>query len=135
MPARFPDLRISLTEGGIDWVPVVVGRLQTMGVESLDGYWDLDGPTPVEVLFQSLDRSDGAETVAANKDCLGPFRCVSANPFIELARMDGALVGWQPGGAVIDDIKSLPLEISGTLLTEIDGKPRRVDQCKLCYAE
>jgi hypothetical protein len=35
----------------------------------------------------------------------------------------GALVGWRR--AVVDDLKSLLLKVSGTLLTELDGEPRQ----------
>ena len=42
--------------------------------------------------FQSLDSSDCAKAVAANEDGPGALRCVGADPFVELAGMDGALV-------------------------------------------
>lgn len=47
---------------------------------------------PRKVLFPSLDSSDSAKAVAANEDGLGALRCVGADPFVELAGMDGALV-------------------------------------------
>jgi predicted TIM-barrel fold metal-dependent hydrolase len=38
---RFPDLRVSFTEGGIDFVPLVYGRLETMTADTLEGLWDM----------------------------------------------------------------------------------------------
>jgi predicted TIM-barrel fold metal-dependent hydrolase len=35
IPLRYPDIRISFTEGGIDFVPLVYGRLNSLGDEDL----------------------------------------------------------------------------------------------------
>ncbi|MEI7548115.1 MAG: amidohydrolase family protein, partial [Actinomycetota bacterium] len=50
---RFPELKVSLTEGGIDFVPLVYGRLATMFEDTLDGYWDAD-ITPAEVFLRNF---------------------------------------------------------------------------------
>ena len=47
--------RVHLYEGyTAQQVVFGVHVLHAMGVESLDGYWDLDGPSPVEVLFRNF---------------------------------------------------------------------------------
>lgn len=70
-----------------------------------------------KVLLQGLNSADSSQAVAANEDGLRALGCVGANPFIELARVDGALVGRQPGWAMVDDLEPLPLEVFGSLLT------------------
>jgi predicted TIM-barrel fold metal-dependent hydrolase len=50
---RFPQLKVSFTEGGIDFVPLVYGRLATLFDDTLDGYWDAD-ITPAEVFLRNF---------------------------------------------------------------------------------
>jgi len=47
---------------------------------------------PRKVLFPSLDSSDSAKAVAAMKMASALFGVFGADPFVELAGMDGALV-------------------------------------------
>jgi predicted TIM-barrel fold metal-dependent hydrolase len=56
VPLRFPELRISLAEGGIGWVPMLLDRLDYVMEHSAtggDGTWDGD-LTPSEALCRSF---------------------------------------------------------------------------------
>jgi predicted TIM-barrel fold metal-dependent hydrolase len=50
---RFPDIRVAFTEGGIDFVPLVYGRLESMPAEDLAGSWDAD-LTPAESFLRNF---------------------------------------------------------------------------------
>ena len=50
---RYPDIKVSFTEGGIDFVPLVYGRLDTLWEDSLDGSWDAD-LLPTEVFVRNF---------------------------------------------------------------------------------
>jgi predicted TIM-barrel fold metal-dependent hydrolase len=50
---RFPDLKCALTEGGIDFVPLVYGRLSTLWDDSLGSGWTAD-IRPDEVLLRNF---------------------------------------------------------------------------------
>jgi predicted TIM-barrel fold metal-dependent hydrolase len=50
---RFPDIRISFTEGGIDFVPLVYGRLNSLTDEDLIGSWNAD-ITPAESFLRNF---------------------------------------------------------------------------------
>jgi predicted TIM-barrel fold metal-dependent hydrolase len=50
---RFPEIRISFTEGGIDFVPLVYGRLNSLSEEDLEGSWDAD-VTPAESFLRNF---------------------------------------------------------------------------------
>lgn len=50
---RYPDIRISFTEGGIDFVPLVYGRLNSLTAEDLEGSWDAD-VTPAESFLRNF---------------------------------------------------------------------------------
>lgn len=53
IPVRYPRIKISFTEGGVDFVPLVYGRLDTLWNDSLDGFWD-DELKPAEVLIRNF---------------------------------------------------------------------------------
>jgi predicted TIM-barrel fold metal-dependent hydrolase len=53
IPIRFPEIKVSFTEGGIDFVPLVYGRLETLTDEDLDGLWDAE-LSPAEVLLRNF---------------------------------------------------------------------------------
>jgi hypothetical protein len=50
---RFPGIRVSFTEGGIDFVPLVYGRLNSLSAEDLEGSWDAD-ITPAESFLRNF---------------------------------------------------------------------------------
>ena len=53
IPVRFPKLRMAFTEGGIDFVPLVYGRLQSIPREEYDLWWD-SPDTPAEVFLRNF---------------------------------------------------------------------------------
>src|SRR6266403_363035 len=89
----------------------------------------------IEIFLQRLDDSDGAKAVAADEDGLGALGRFCADPFIEFARLDGLLVGWQAGGSGVNDLKTLTLKIARALLVHLGREPGRTDECEPCYAE
>jgi hypothetical protein len=54
IPIRFPGLKISLTEGGVDWVPYVVARLDSIGHEHLRGTWTHQDVVPSEAFLHTF---------------------------------------------------------------------------------
>ena len=55
IPVRFPDLKISLSEGGIGWVPALVDRLNHMlSYHEMYGTWTGIDLTPAEVLLRNF---------------------------------------------------------------------------------
>ena len=85
---------------------------------------------PLKILLQGLNCADSAETITTYEDGLRVLRGMGTDPLIELAGMNGALVRWQPGRAVVDDIEFVSLEVIGSLAAQLCGEPRRIDHCK-----
>jgi predicted TIM-barrel fold metal-dependent hydrolase len=56
IPVRFPDIKISLSEGGIGWVPALLDRLDHMSTySSMYGTWDgITDETPADVLRRNF---------------------------------------------------------------------------------
>jgi hypothetical protein len=54
VPIRFPDLKIILSEGGIDWVPLVYSRLVSQWRLHPPDVWPEPELTTVEVLFRNF---------------------------------------------------------------------------------
>jgi predicted TIM-barrel fold metal-dependent hydrolase len=50
---RYPEIRISFTEGGIDFVPLVYGRLNSLTEEDLEGSWNAS-LTPAESFLRNF---------------------------------------------------------------------------------
>jgi len=50
---RFPNIKVSFTEGGIDFVPLVYGRLETLTRDMLEGFWD-EAISPAELLARNF---------------------------------------------------------------------------------
>jgi hypothetical protein len=53
IPVRFPELRITLSEGGIDWVPMMISRLETQKENFMFGEWTAD-VTPKEAFLRNF---------------------------------------------------------------------------------
>ena len=58
-----------------------------------------------------------------------------ANPLVELAGMDGALVGRQLGRAAVDHLEPLPRKYARALLVQLGREPGRMDQRETLHAE
>jgi predicted TIM-barrel fold metal-dependent hydrolase len=55
LPVRYPELKISLSEGGIGWVPALVDRLNHMlSYHEMYGTWTGIDLTPAEVLLRNF---------------------------------------------------------------------------------
>lgn len=56
IPARFPNIRIALSEGGLGWVPMLLDRLDFVAKHSARGYsdWRADDLTPAEALQRNF---------------------------------------------------------------------------------
>jgi predicted TIM-barrel fold metal-dependent hydrolase len=56
VPVRFPELRIVLSEGGANWVPMLVERLQRSRrvLDTPGSNWSASDPDPVELLRRSF---------------------------------------------------------------------------------
>jgi len=56
VPIRFPDLRIVLSEGGANWVPMLIERLKRTGriLDTPGSNWLPGDPDPVELLRRSF---------------------------------------------------------------------------------
>lgn len=66
VPLRFPDIQISMSEGGISWVPMAYERLRRSHARdgSDDRQWPTGAPTPMELVgrnfyFTSIDDPSG----------------------------------------------------------------------------
>jgi predicted TIM-barrel fold metal-dependent hydrolase len=53
IPLRFPNIKVAMTEGGIDWVPLVYGRIETFGPDRVEDNWYGD-VSPAEVLLRNF---------------------------------------------------------------------------------
>src|SRR5258708_24202360 len=77
----------------------------------------------IEIFLQRLDYSDGARAVAADEDGLGALGRFCTDPFVDLARLNGVLVGWQAGGSGVNNLKTLTPKIAHALLVHLGREP------------
>ena len=83
-----------------------------------------------QVFFQRLNDSDGTEAVAADENSLGALGRMRADPFIELARLNGLLVRGQTGGSVVNHLEALTLKVASALLVHFSREPRRTESAR-----
>jgi predicted TIM-barrel fold metal-dependent hydrolase len=54
VPVRFPQIKIAVSEGGIDWVPGVISIFDNFEQETLSESWSAKDVTPVEVFLRNF---------------------------------------------------------------------------------